>query len=946
MASRLIDETSTNWKEEFLSVLSWHNVVKESYELFLKYFYRWNSLQMKQQGKRMIANVANPEKLEQDLTKIFQRFLDYRNKWMNQLETAGVDRGKIRLSGILKRLGQGHASVVSYCLSEDIEQDRELLSVNDVEVIRGVMSRSNPQSEVLGGDISNSTPQQYPEYLTCPEAEFLEHAISTLEASLSTVSPKSPETRLSGQKWKETKEQTESSASPEELEDSGGRHMDWTHKQDLESESKDCTPDTYGHLGTIGLEEFVENGPQGSKQSSSAPCETELEKYELNVTSYQKCESDFVRKSNNFEDMTAENDIEKQCHIDPEFPVEIRDDEDDTVKSTVGNDFRDNFSKERLPSMVEACEETEDLSPQSEGQPLRPYDCLMHEIIAVLDSKVSVYDEARVWLLEKVPQMTSLEELKRCIDLTKRQCDELAKASDDPFSGYLEAIRSELSGEQTSETVRTTSQMISDENSDLEKCYQMQDSQKVGNVSPKWEDKEESDLIIDSNFLIIPLIQFSAEKQEEFSVDKFYLSEEGVEELCNLVSDEGSGEAHLYFRSPTRGVVIDFESLDSISANIIGLFGPNSSVVQTMERILGLTSLEIMKENLIILKEGLYLVRFPSDQRHQFIIFNSRNDKDFESVQIDSKAVHFLRYMSQLTKNVVMCLDQKIQDRLQRGTLSGTSEKIKRRFRLNLPDSETALATNLTGQELGYKILPEYDGSWKLFSSQNGLLLAMLNEFEATSTFKETKTGTVAQLKSDVENLPIGDMMTVCELFKEEFLRHFHPTTLRAIHENVTERIQRNCSKIEKDSHHIILNSLTLYFIQLQQPEDFKILAQFFSSSQSENNKNIWNKRIKFGNDKIKLVLSDEDISEILKKLNRQHEHLHAVDKYLHWRFLEEFRSVKMSMTNSMLLKKLILNKRVMKLNHSSTFYSIMFGRLSKLSAEVKSSLNFINIIG
>ena len=50
--------------------------------------------------------------------------------------------------------------------------------------------------------------------------------------------------------------------------------------------------------------------------------------------------------------------------------------------------------------------------------------------------------------------------------------------------------------------------------------------------------------------------------------------------------------------------------------------------------------------------------------RTDIILFLSENDSDFASVKKDSRAVHFLRYMSQLTNNVVMCMNEKYQDRL------------------------------------------------------------------------------------------------------------------------------------------------------------------------------------------------------------------------------------------------------------------------------------------
>ena len=146
-------------------------------------------------------------------------------------------------------------------------------------------------------------------------------------------------------------------------------------------------------------------------------------------------------------------------------------------------------------------------------------------------------------------------------------------------------------------------------------------------------------------------------------MEKFSLSGTGVKHLCDLVPNEILVDTPVLHQSVSNGYVIDFETMDKLSMECIGLFGPFEAVLENLEKIVPLRSLEDLRGNLMSQETVLYLIS-SSAMKTDIVLFLSENDSDFASVKKDSRAVHFLRYMSQLTNNVVMCMNEKYQDRL------------------------------------------------------------------------------------------------------------------------------------------------------------------------------------------------------------------------------------------------------------------------------------------
>ena len=384
----------------------------------------------------------------------------------------------------------------------------------------------------------------------------------------------------------------------------------------------------------------------------------------------------------------------------------------------------------------------------------------------------------------------------------------------------------------------------------------------------------------------MPLIRFSTEIQEGFLVEKYYLSEEGVKDLCNLETNNVLVETPMYQNLASSGVAIDFKELNNFKAKIIGLFGPIKAVIRSMEYLLNAESMGSINQELVRYGTGLYLIHCSCDER-QFLVFISEEDSDLDFVRKNSRAVHFLRYMSQLTNNIVMCMDENYQDRLAVTTARTGSQKAKRFESVYVrKERSSAVKTSVSVKELGYIQIATaqhaYAGSARLFSSQNGLLLAELNKVSSRNVEKSYKIGTVHELRSDVESVRIDDVSLVCDVFKEEYVKQLYHEQFRAIQLKVSQCVEKDKDKKKRDVQNSFLNSLALFFIEKHRPEDFQILEKYFVSN-LDSTQNLWQKRTVLTRDKVVKFLAEGDIAKIQKKMDVECEEILAIDKYLMW---------------------------------------------------------------
>ncbi|XP_075241109.1 uncharacterized protein LOC142336283 [Convolutriloba macropyga] len=478
---------------------------------------------------------------------------------------------------------------------------------------------------------------------------------------------------------------------------------------------------------------------------------------------------------------------------------------------------------------------------------------------------------ARRWIMDNITEIKTLEELYECEDLTKKQVSFLKLKLEFLFDSY----RSQVSNFSSSH-IENSEQICTDQTaSDLKRLYLSKIEETTGG-STKVEDSVE-----ESQYILTQLIMFSTEMQEGFSVEKFTLSENGIKYLCNSVPGNLSTEFPVLYYSSTNGVMIDFEALNQVSIECIGLFGPLKGVIECLKRVL-FSHLPGLEDLMLSEKPGLYLLDFASEGR-KFVLFNSKNDADFNVVRKDSRAVHFLRYMSQLCNNVVMCLDGNYEDRLAVDQ-DKLVVKCDRRSRYNLKKHETQ-QESITLTCLGLVHEPEL-ARLSLFSSQNGLIaLTFEKTQENLVTKNQVHYGPVGDFKGMIDKMKISDLGDICATFKIEYIKVFAPNEFASIQEEVFRKATENLEVEEIKTHEIVLVSAALYFIQTEISEIFAIIEQYFLNNRERTEK-LWDDVIQFDYDSIATLIDKHCLKTIrLEFRNRTKENI--LDKYLMWHTLK-----------------------------------------------------------
>ena len=139
-------------------------------------------------------------------------------------------------------------------------------------------------------------------------------------------------------------------------------------------------------------------------------------------------------------------------------------------------------------------------------------------------------------------------------------------------------------------------------------------------------------------------------------VEKFKVREDYVKELCNLIEPKDA-----YYTDTVGGISIEFEKLRSKFGVPFGVLGKINRVENFFQQFL---SEELMKTLWHYTEKegsGMYLILpekvITSDESSFHLFFSSENDQDYDNVSPKSRAVHFIRYITQLAGKLVLLID-------------------------------------------------------------------------------------------------------------------------------------------------------------------------------------------------------------------------------------------------------------------------------------------------
>ena len=487
----------------------------------------------------------------------------------------------------------------------------------------------------------------------------------------------------------------------------------------------------------------------------------------------------------------------------------------------------------------------------------------------ILDSRPDIKDPERSWVVDNIFSFEKLDDLDENEDLTRKQISFLKASLENAFNDYCAGKRNvprEIAMTFVHGDAQKPIEIILDD--DPAGGIKESTSNKVDFRSAAVQDRREVN--------IIPLVLFGSNLQEGLTVEKNFIAQEGIDYLCNMVPSDFLDVTPVCYKTVSNGLVIDFETLDKINIKCVGLFGPLAAVIKNLETHASESDMMKLKSEETVWKTGLYLI--DTQRQTKFIIYYSEDDSNFDAVKKDSRAVHYLRYMSQLCNNVVMCIDEKYANRL---AVEDETVVVKsdRRSRYKLTKEEVQLE-NVATKSLGPIHWDKVDAA-TLHSSQDSLVAVCYRQTHASSSDSNmSRMGSMLDLKPLLDNLEILDYDKVDPMFKSEYLESFSRDDFVKIERSVDENLERIQSDMEDRARHLVLVSSALYFIQSECLKMFKIVKKYLIENPLKSD-NLWEKRVDISCCDLRNLFSSSSQEEIRARMNSEKHKI--LQKYLLW---------------------------------------------------------------
>ena len=265
------------------------------------------------------------------------------------------------------------------------------------------------------------------------------------------------------------------------------------------------------------------------------------------------------------------------------------------------------------------------------------------------------------------------------------------------------------------------------------------------------------------------------QSQGDRVVEQFLLRAEHIKQLCNL--KEGCEN---FYYDISSGLNITFTELSNYALDLVGVLGQLANAKKFFRKILSNDSFDKLIETMTKEGSGIYLVvprsLYSSEISKSFLYFFSKNDEVYCEANQKSRAIHFVRYITQLTKrNIFMLLDEK-DVQLLAAKPSNPGKKKARSQKFNVCQLELR-KEDVKLEEIGSLKKPwtEYGCQQKLHASNAGLYLI-------SSRFQSPKTQKIATKKLvSVENFKqyfnlkeIHESAEVCEELRQKYVEVHH----------------------------------------------------------------------------------------------------------------------------------------------------------------------------
>ena len=527
-----------------------------------------------------------------------------------------------------------------------------------------------------------------------------------------------------------------------------------------------------------------------------------------------------------------------------------------------------------------------------EGEAKTPQQDFDNEMISILDANTDIKEAARLWILENIRCSNSVDDLEKCDELTGKQIVHLKNAFADLFLKNIKTETRSSIAPASGRLEKTAADMESAEQKDTESgnCDNslhkpqlgMSLNQEVEKLSLN-EELQRASGELETSVSIIPLILCRTELEEGFSVDKFSLSEEAVNHICQSVPPELTGEMPVMYQSVSNGTVIDFPVLDELFITCLGIFGPFQPTIDCLQNSVPLDAAKISEIEDYFAKTqacGIYLIDLSTSQK-KFIVFFSEKEDDFERVKKDSRAVQLLRFMTQLTNDVVVCIDDSYSDRLSVITEKDLV-KSDRCCDYDLEKKEVQHESCLL-KPLGSRQNPLPTGS-QFFASENSLTAVTTSKTdEKSNLLTQTKYGDVNSIKTVLNKLNVPDSKKICDEFKTDYINMIYPEVFAKLEKEVNDEIKQMGDHTKKAAHDLVIFSIAMDLVYKTRDTTYKVLKKYYTHN-GDDTDFIWARSF--------TVKKFDCTSKQNERLNdafmKKTESGQSIEKYLLWESLDK----------------------------------------------------------
>ena len=283
-----------------------------------------------------------------------------------------------------------------------------------------------------------------------------------------------------------------------------------------------------------------------------------------------------------------------------------------------------------------------------------------------------------------------------------------------------------------------------------------------------------------------PLITCADQTQGDRVVEQFLVRTEHIRRLCNLKDG-----CEYFFHDVSSGLNINFTELNNYEVDLIGVLGGIDNAKLFFGRILTDSSFHKLQSTLMSEGSGMYLVvpqtLYSSARSKGYIYFYSKNDQDYQEANPKSRAIHFIRYITQLTRNVLLLVDAKDNSLLaMKPSNSGKKKTRSQQYQicqLELQKEDAKL------ENVGVLQKPWLPDSFveELHCSNSGLYYVQSTLQSPKVRQKETEKSLSAEdFTKNFKLSEISENANICYEFKEKYLEVYHRDISQEIEKSTT----------------------------------------------------------------------------------------------------------------------------------------------------------------